>query len=219
MPAKHKSLVGNSFGDIIFSMNLPIFHKYVNLYREHGYSLYMVGGTSRDILLGKVPDDFDFATPATPEEEKKFLPEADYAFAKFGSIKLKELGIEVDITTFREEGEYLDLRHPSYINFVASAEKDSERRDFTINALYINGEGDVLDFHHGLEDLRNKVIRFIGNPEIRVQEDPLRILRAERFARRLGFQIERASQKAMDDNRCLLEKINPEKVKSEEKKG
>ena len=200
-------------------MDLPLFQKYARLYKEHGYSLYMIGGTSRDILLGKFPSDFDFVTDATPEEEKIFLPDADYAFEKYGSIKLKEQGIEVDITTFREEGEYLDFRHPSYIKFVTSAEKDSKRRDFTVNALYINGEGKVLDFHHGLEDLQNKVIRFIGDPETRVKEDPLRILRAERFARRLGFQIEKATQKVMDDNRCLLEKLNPEKVKSEEKKG
>ena len=200
-------------------MDLPLFQKYARLYKGHGYSLYMIGGTSRDILLGKFPSDFDFVTDATPEEEKIFLPDADYAFEKYGSIKLKEQGIEVDITTFREEGEYLDFRHPSYIKFVTSAEKDSKRRDFTVNALYINGEGKVLDFHHGLEDLRNKVIRFIGDPETRVKEDPLRILRAERFARRLGFQIEKATQKAMNDNRYLLEKLNPEKVKSEEKKG
>ena len=204
---------------MIFLMDLPLFQKYARLYKEHGYSLYMIGGMSRDILLGKRPSDFDFATDATPEEEKAFLPEADYAFEKYGSIKLKEQGIEIDITTFREEGEYLDFRHPSYIKFVASAEKDSKRRDFTINALYINGEGGVLDFHRGLEDLQNKVIRFIGDPETRVKEDPLRILRAERFARRLGFQIEETTQKAMDDNRYLLKKLNPEKVKSEEKKG
>ena len=200
-------------------MDLPLFQKYARFYKEHGHSLYMVGGTSRDILLGKLPSDFDFATDATPEEERTFLPEADYSFAKYGSIKLKEQGIEIDITTFREEGEYLDCRHPSCVKFVTSAKKDSERRDFTINALYINGEGDVLDFHHGLEDLRDKVIRFIGEPEIRVKEDPLRILRAERFARRLGFRIDPLSQKAMKENRHLLEKLNPEKVKSEEKKG
>lgn len=200
-------------------MDLPLFQKYARIFKEHGHSLYMIGGTSRDILLGKMPSDFDFATDSTPEEEKTFLPEADYSFAKFGSIKLKEQGVEIDITTFREEGEYLDFRHPSYIKFVTSPKKDSERRDFTVNALYINGEGDVLDFHHGLEDLQEKVIRFIGDPYARVKEDPLRILRAERFARRLGFSIEEESQKAMDENRLLLEKLNPEKVKSEEKKG
>ena len=179
----------------------------------------MIGGTSRDILLGKKPSDFDFATDATPEEEKAFLPEADFDFAKFGSIKLKHQDVEIDITTFREEGDYLDFRHPSYVKFVSSPEDDSNRRDFTINALYLDDDDKVLDFHGGLEDLKNKVIRFIGDPETRVKEDPLRILRAERFARRLGFKIEPLSQKAMDENRYLLEKLNPEKVKSEEKKG
>lgn len=200
-------------------MDLAFFQEYARLYQENGFSLYLIGGTSRDLLLGIFPHDLDFATDASPKEEKAFLPDADYAFARFGSIKLKGKGTEIDITTLREEGEYLDFRHPSFIKFVNSPKKDSERRDFTINALYINREGDVLDFHHGLEDLQNKTIRFIGNPEVRVKEDPLRIIRAERFARRLGFRIEPASQKAMDDNRCLLEKLNPEKVKSEEKKG
>ncbi len=200
-------------------MDLPLFEKYARLYKENGFSLYMVGGTSRDILLGKIPFDWDFASDATPEEERSFLPEADYTFAKFGSIKVIDQGKEIDITTFREEGGYLDFRHPSSIKFVTSAEKDSKRRDFTINALYIDGEGNLLDFHHGLEDLRNKVIRFIGDPKVRVKEDPLRILRAERFARRLGFVIEEESQRAMDENRFLLEKLNPEKVKSEAKKG
>ncbi len=200
-------------------MDLPLFQKYARLYKENGFLLYIIGGTSRDILLGTLPSDYDFATDATREEERAFLPEADYDFAKFGSIKLKEQGTEIDITTFREEGEYLDFRHPSYIKFVNSPKKDSERRDFTVNALYLNSEGTVLDFHHGLEDLKYKIIRFIGNPEARVKEDPLRILRAERFARRLGFRIEKESQKAMDENRCLLEKLNPDKVKSEAKKG
>ncbi len=200
-------------------MDLPLLTSYARLYKEHGHLLYAIGGTSRDALLGITPSDFDFVTDATPEESLAFIPGADLSFAKFGSIKTKSNGVEIDITTFREEGDYLDFRHPSCIRFLSSPEKDSVRRDFTINALYLDEQGKVLDFHDGLADLKNKTIRFIGDPVKRIREDPLRILRAERFARRLGFQIDPLSKKAMDENRFLLEKLNPEKVKSEEKKG
>ena len=199
-------------------MDLPLFKKYEKLFRSHGYPLFMVGGTSRDLLLGQEPSDFDFVTSATPEQERSFLPDADYSFAKFGSIKFKEEGKEIDVTTFREEGEYKDFRHPSYIRFISSPEEDSKRRDFTINALYLDGEGNVLDFHGGLKDLREKKIRFIGNPDVRIQEDPLRILRAERFAKRLGFTLEEETDKAIKKLRPLLAKLNPLKVKQEMEK-
>ena len=199
-------------------MDLPLFKKYEKLFRSHGYPLFMVGGTSRDLLLGQEPSDFDFVTSATPEQERSFLPDADYSFAKFGSIKFKEEGKEINVTTFREEGEYKDFRHPSYIRFISSPEEDSKRRDFTINALYLDGEGNVLDFHGGLKDLREKKIRFIGNPDVRIQEDPLRILRAERFAKRLGFTLEEETDKAIKKLRPLLAKLNPLKVKQEMEK-
>ena len=199
-------------------MDLPLFKKYEKLFRSHGYPLFMVGGTSRDLLLGQEPSDFDFVTSATPEQERSFLPDAYYSFAKFGSIKFKEEGKEIDVTTFREEGEYKDFRHPSYIRFISSPEEDSKRRDFTINALYLDGEGNVLDFHGGLKDLREKKIRFIGNPDVRIQEDPLRILRAERFAKRLGFTLEEETDKAIKKLRPLLAKLNPLKVKQEMEK-
>ena len=199
-------------------MDLPLFKKYEKLFRSHGYPLFMVGGTSRDLLLGQEPSDFDFVTSATPEQERSFLPDADYSFAKFGSIMFKEEGKEIDVTTFREEGEYKDFRHPSYIRFISSPEEDSKRRDFTINALYLDGEGNVLDFHGGLKDLREKKIRFIGNPDVRIQEDPLRILRAERFAKRLGFTLEEETDAAIKKLRPLLAKLNPLKVKQEMEK-
>ncbi len=199
-------------------MNPPVFESYRQRFEENGYALYIVGGTSRDLLLGLSPNDWDFTTSATPEQEKEFLPNADYTFARFGSIKSKFDGVEVDITTLREEGSYRDFRHPSYIRFVTSPKVDSQRRDFTINALYIDGEGRVLDFHGGRGDLKNKLIRFIGDPRKRIQEDPLRILRAERFAKRLGFAIEEETAKAIEELRPLLKKLNPEKVKLEERK-
>ncbi len=195
-----------------------VFLKYAKLFQEHGFSLYMVGGSSRDYLLGLPFTDFDFVTDATPEQEKSFLPQASYSFAKFGSISFHEDGNEIDITTFRKEGGYDDRRHPKSIEFIKDPEVDSVRRDFTINAIYINHEGRVFDFHHGKEDLEAKTIRFIGDPKTRIEEDPLRILRAERFAKKLGFAIEEKSKKAMDENRGLLSLLNPEKIKMERKK-
>ena len=200
-------------------MDLPFFDEYSSLFAAHGHSLYLVGGTSRDILLGLAPSDFDFATDATPHEEMLFLPDADYSFARFGSIKAKKEGKEIDITTFRVDGEYVDFRHPDTVTFVSSPKEDSVRRDFTINALYMDSDGRVYDFHGGLADLSNKIIRFIGDPDKRVKEDPLRILRAERFAKRLGFGFDPLTKKAIEENRHLLKQLNQEKVRSEERKG
>ena len=195
------------------------FIEYARLYKEHGFNLYMIGGTSRDFLLGIPLLDFDFATDATPEEEKSFLPQANYTFAKYGSVRIPHGPMHIDVTTLREESGYDDHRHPAKISFIKDLEKDSLRRDFTINAIYIDDEGHVVDFHHGLEDLENKLIRFIGDPRRRIKEDPLRILRAERFARRLGFKIEPESQKAIDELRGELAFLNPEKVLMESEKG
>lgn len=200
-------------------MQVKIFDELSKIYEEHGYSLYIVGGTSRDLLLNRAFTDLDFVTDATPEEEKAFLPDANYVFAKYGSIRLKKDGLEVDITTLRQESDYLDHRHPGKITFVRDLEKDSARRDFTINAIYLDKSYNIIDFHHGKEDLENKLIRFIGNPDLRIQEDPLRICRAERFAKTLGFQIEEETMNAIERNRSLLKEIKPAKLEEEEKKG
>ncbi|MCQ2801727.1 MAG: CCA tRNA nucleotidyltransferase [Bacilli bacterium] len=200
-------------------MNKEIFTKLVNIFNENGYRLYMIGGTTRDYLLGLDVFDFDFVTDATPEEIKTFLPNADFTFAKFGSVRVKVNGVKVDVTTLRVEEDYEDFRHPGKIRFVKTIEEDYVRRDFTINAIYIDEDFKVIDPSHGLEDLNNKLIRFIGDPEKRIKEDPLRILRANRFANKLGFKIEENSQKAMEKLNYLLDKLNPDKIKEEERKS
>ena len=189
-----------------------------SLYAEHGHRLFLIGGTSRDLLLGIDPADIDLVTDATPEEEKAFLPDLEMTFARFGSVHLKTEAGNIDITTLRRESGYKDSRHPSKIEFIRDLKEDSLRRDFTINALYIDCQGNVSDYHGGLEDLKNRLIRFIGDPATRIQEDPLRILRAERFAKRLGFQIEENTEKAMEEHRDLLRLLNPEKIAMEMKK-
>ena len=188
------------------------------LFKENGFSIFEVGGSVRDELLGLEVFDFDFATDATPEEMIKFLPDANDTFAKYGCIKYKGEYGRAEITTFRVEESYDDFRHPNKISFVKSLNEDYKRRDFTINAIYKDINGKLYDPSHGVEDLNNKIIRFIGDPETRIKEDPLRILRAKRFASKLGFKIEPETAKAMEKLAYLLEKLNPEKIKEEERK-
>jgi tRNA nucleotidyltransferase (CCA-adding enzyme) len=200
-------------------MEDPLFLPLEKIYAEHGYSLYIVGGEVRDLLLKRPFSDRDYVTDATPAEEKAFITNASYTYERFGSVKLKVENQEIDITTLRKEEEYQDFRHPGKVIFVKTPEEDYRRRDFTINALYLTKEGKVLDYCGGLEDLQRKIIRFVGEPEKRVQEDPLRILRAERFASSLSFTIEEKTQDAIDKYRYLLAELNPAKIKEEERKG
>ena len=193
--------------------------KFLNdIFQENGFSIFEVGGSVRDELLGLEVFDFDFATNATPEEMMKFLPNANDTFARFGCIKYKGEHGRAEITTFRVEESYDDFRHPNKIRFVKTLDEDYKRRDFTINAIYKDINGKLYDPSNGVEDLKNKTIRFIGDPETRIKEDPLRILRAKRFASKLGFEIEENSLKAMEKLEYLLEKLNPDKIKEEERK-
>ena len=188
-------------------------------FKENGFSIFEVGGSVRDEILGLEVFDFDFATDATPEEMMKFLPNAIDTFAKYGCIKYKGEHGRAEITTFRVEESYDDFRHPTQIRFVKSLNEDYLRRDFTINAIYKDVNGKIYDPANGVEDIKNKLIRFIGEPEKRIKEDPLRILRAKRFAAKLGFEIEPKTAKAMEKLSYLLEKLNPDKIKEEERKS
>lgn len=199
-------------------MNKDIFINLAKLFNKNGFRLYMIGGTSRDYLLGIDFSDYDFCTDATPNDMKKFLFDASYTFEKYGSVQLKIDGIHVDITTLRIEDSYADNRHPLNIKFTNKLEEDYKRRDFTINAIYIDENFQSIDYCGGLIDLNNKVIRFIGNPDIRIKEDPLRILRAERFQRKLNFIFEENTKKAIENNHNLISKLNPQKVEQELKK-
>ena len=199
-------------------MNKNVFDKVALIFNNNGYRLYMVGGATRDYLLEKPILDYDFVTDATPDEMKVFLPEADYSFARFGTVRIKVNGIKVDITTLRIEDEYVDFRHRSKVTFTKDIKKDYVRRDFTINAIYMDEEYNIIDYCGGLVDLNNKLIRFIGDPDKRIHEDPLRIIRAERFEKKLGFKIEDETFKAIERNRHLIDELNPQKVAAELKK-
>lgn len=199
-------------------MNKNVFDSVALIFNRHGYRLYMVGGATRDYLLDRPILDYDFVTDATPDEMKAFLPDADYTFSKFGTVRIKVNHVKVDITTLRIEDGYIDFRHPSKVVFTKDIKKDYVRRDFTINAIYMDEEYNIIDYCGGLNDLNNKLIRFIGDPDKRIKEDPLRILRAERFEKKLGFKIEDETFKAIERNRHLIEELNPQKVQAELKK-
>lgn len=198
---------------------LESFIELAKQFKAHGFNLFLVGGTVRDYLLHKELSDMDAVTDATPDEVISFLSNVDTTFAKLGSLKYKNSeGLHFDITTLRKESNYLDARHPSKITFVKTLDEDYIRRDFTINALYMDMNLRVYDYCDAQKDLNNKVIRMIGDPDTRIKEDPLRILRAIRFSLVFDFDIEPNLYQTLKDRFYLLDKITPAKVESEFKK-
>ena len=194
--------------------NIKEFQELHALFRNNGFKLYLVGGTVRDYLLGLPLNDMDAVTDATPEDMKEFLSDANYTFARFGSISFKtQKKVKFDITTMREETSYNDSRHPGKIKFVKDLNIDVKRRDFTVNALYLDENLKVIDLVDGVSDLNKKVLRMIGEPEKRLKEDPLRIFRAIRFAADYGFKIDEELDKAIMKCSELVNNLNIEKIK------
>ena len=195
---------------------LNAFISLADLFDKHGYKLYLVGGTVRDYLLDLPLTDMDAVTDATPIEIIKFLPTADTTFAHLGSLKYKdENGVKFDITTLREESGYLDSRHPSKVIFVDDPKDDYQRRDFTVNAMYMDKDLKIYDFCGGQQELKNRILRMVGNPDQRLKEDPLRILRAIRFHLMYNLKIEDSLMEAMRDRFYLLKNLNDAKIESE----
>lgn len=191
------------------------FQNLAKQFEEQGYKLYLVGGTVRGYLLNEPLTDMDAVSDATPEQIIAFLSPIDDTFKKFGSLKYKADGIKFDITTLREESSYLDGRHPSQIVFVKDLAKDYLRRDFTVNALYMDKDLKVIDYCHGQEDIKNQVLRMVGDPNIRIKEDPLRILRAIRFHLMHHLKIEQSLLEAMHTHFALLRNVTDAKIRSE----
>ena len=184
---------------------------------KYNVDLYLVGGGVRDFLLNKEFDDYDFATPFNTKELIDLLDIVDYDHfsLKFGTLKTELLGHEVEITSFREESEYKDHRRPTNIKFVKDIKKDAARRDFTINALYLDSSFKVIDFYDGISDLKNGIIRMIGDPYKRLKEDPVRILRAIRFSKNLNFKIEENLLDAINKNINELNFISSNRLDKE----
>lgn len=187
-------------------------------FRLIGCNIYAVGGTVRDFILKKDLTDFDFATDASPNETKSILERYDDTFSQYGVIIYRYENKKLEITSFRKENLYLDSRHPQKIEFVKDMQIDYKRRDFTINALYMDDAGKIYDFCDGLNDLHNKIIRVIGDIDTRMKEDPLRILRALRFMMTLDFTLDKNLEKYIYEHTYLLNKLNVDKVKQEIRK-
>ncbi len=180
-----------------------------------GHEAYFAGGSVRDRLMEHEPKDYDIATSAPPAEVMKLFPGSNEVGAHFGVVIAKCGGHHVEIATFRTDGSYKDGRRPESVTF-STPEEDAKRRDFTINGLFeIPETGEVIDFVGGLTDLKAGVIRAIGDPKARFNEDGLRLLRAVRFAARMGFTIEPATDAALRDCAPLLDRISPERIREE----
>ncbi len=191
--------------------------KAIKMLQEAGYEAYAVGGCVRDAIIGNEINDFDVTTSATPSQmQQVFKNERTFETGiKHGTITLVCERENVEITTYRVDGEYEDNRRPKSVEFTKRLENDLKRRDFTMNAIVYNEKEGYIDLFNGIDDIKNKVIRAIGNPTERFKEDALRILRAIRFSSKLGFKIEENTKKAMNECKHLLHNISAERIANE----
>lgn len=184
-----------------------------------GYRAYLVGGCVRDLLLHREPKDWDIATDAKPEDIQKNFKESVYENT-FGTVGVKTESEDpklkvIEVTTFRVEGKYIDKRHPDEVKFAKTIEEDLRRRDFTINGLAMDLGGKIIDPFHGEKDLKNKLVRTVGDPKERFEEDALRLMRAVRLAVELDFEIESSTGSAIREKAGLLEAIAKERIRDE----
>jgi poly(A) polymerase len=180
-----------------------------------GHVAYFAGGCVRDELLGRKPHDYDIATDATPPEVLRLFPRAQFVGAHFGVVVVPEGGEMFEIATFRTDGSYRDGRRPETVTF-ATPREDAQRRDFTVNGMFLDpGDGRVIDYVGGQEDLRARVLRAIGDPVQRFREDRLRLMRAVRFAAALDYQVEESTWAALGAEAGSLREISVERVRDE----
>ena len=192
--------------------------KVLNIFKEHNIDAYLVGGTSRDYLLYGDFSDIDICSKSVPDINKEVMK--DYTLVSkdglfYGVLKYSVCDLDVEVTSLRKDGEYIKNRRPSSIEFIDSLYVDSLRRDFTINAIYIDVYGKVFDFHDGVNDLNNKIIRMIGDCGFRIKEDALRILRAIRFSSYLNFEIEENLKESILSNGHLVYSLNKNTLRKE----
>jgi poly(A) polymerase len=182
---------------------------------EAGFRAYWVGGCVRNRLLGLPAEDIDIATDSRPDQVEEVFDRVRHVGAKFGVCLVSLYGVQTEVATFRTEGPYLDHRRPESVAF-AGPEEDARRRDFTINALFFDPiEDRVIDYVGGRKDLEARVVRCVGNPDQRIEEDALRILRGIRFAARLKFEIEKRTFAALGRHARDLEHISAERIRDE----
>lgn len=203
-----------------FKINLPKdVQEIMSVIREYGASSYVVGGCVRDSILGREPHDWDICTPALPGELLVEFEEKGYRVIstglQHGTITVNLNGNNYEITTFRRDGRYSDGRHPDAVEFTSDLIYDLERRDFTINAMAYNVEEGLIDPFNGYQDIQDKIIRCVGNPNDRFREDGLRILRCLRFATQLGFRVDLPTRRALVKQINFLNNISSERINSE----
>jgi len=185
-----------------------------------GFEAYLVGGCVRDLILERSPKDWDVTTNATPEEIIPLFEETFYE-NDYGTVGIVQKDVShetlkvIEVTPYRLEGTYTDFRRPDSVAFSTKIEDDLKRRDFTFNALALNSKGQLIDLYKGQDDLHSKTIRTVGDPNERFGEDALRMLRAIRIHAELGFMISHETQKAIENNAHLLEKIAKERIRDE----
>ena len=184
-----------------------------------GFEAYIVGGCVRDILMGIAPHDYDITTSALPHEIKSLFEKTIDTGIKHGTVTVIKENIPIEITTFRTEGAYSDNRRPDNIEFVKDLKKDLSRRDFTVNAICYNENVGFIDLFGGMEDIKNRTLKAVGNPEERYKEDALRILRLYRFAATLNFKIEKKTHNDALACSSLIKNVSRERIAEELKKA
>lgn len=200
---------------------LPQNAQYIlNKLNENGYEAFLVGGCVRDKLLNKIPEDYDITTNATPEQTAQVFNEfhLNLKGLKHGTVGVIIQGEMIEITTYRIDGDYLDSRRPQNVTFTVNLKEDLARRDFTINAMAMDKNENIIDVFNGKSDLKNKIIRTVGDPEKRFNEDALRIMRCLRFASQEGFIIEENTKKYANLLAPNLKHIAYERIYTELKK-
>ncbi len=186
---------------------------------KSGFEAYCVGGSVRDLVLGRKPKDWDIATNAKPEEIQKVF-ENSYYTNSFGTVTVKTDSDDdslklIEVTTYRVESEYTDHRRPDSVEFTDDLKQDLSRRDFTVNAIASDIEGNLFDPFNGVADIKNKYIRCVGSPVDRFEEDALRLMRSVRFATQLRFRIEKSTYDALVKCSSILSKISKERIRDE----
>lgn len=186
--------------------------------QARGHVAYLVGGCVRDMALGVRPHDWDICTGALPEQVMEVFPGALPTGLKHGTVTVRINSRSVEVTTFRSEENYADHRHPETVRFVGELTTDLSRRDFTINAMALSPDGLIMDPFGGLTDLEHRCIRCVGSPELRFEEDALRMFRALRFSARLDFTIEEATLAAIGKKAHLASALAAERIRDEVEK-
>ena len=187
-------------------------------FNQNGYEAYFVGGCVRDYLLGEDFSDIDITTNALPDEVKKVFRKSIDTGIQHGTVTILVNGDSYEVTTFRTEEDYANHRSPEKVEFVSNLREDLDRRDFTINAMALDYNGKLFDYHNGDQDLNSKIIRTVNNPNERFYEDALRMLRAFRFSSKLGFEIENNTLNAIKRNAELIKFVSIERIVNEFKK-